>query len=170
MPRPKTKAELIGMSEENFLELKDLIGTLPEKSRMTTGVCEEWSVKDIIAHLHAWHMLCLTWYQEGQGGEKPAMPAPGYNWKQTPELNQVLYEEYKKVSYQEILKSFEESHAEIMAIIKLHTEEELFTKKLYQWTGSTSMASYLTSAASSHYDWALQLIKKWIKANPDQTE
>ena len=167
MPRPKTKIELIEMSEDNFHLLNKLVRSLPEQSLEISGVCEIWSIKDILAHLHAWHMLCLTWYQEGQSGQKPAMPAPGYNWNQTPELNQVLYEEYKDEPFPDILKSLEESHDEILAVIKIHTEQELFTKKLYKWTGSTSMASYFISTATSHYDWALELIKKWIKANPD---
>ena len=42
-------------------------------------------------------------------------------------------------------------------------DEELFTKKKYHWTGSTSLGSYLVSATSSHYDWALKLIRKSIK-------
>lgn len=30
---------------------------------------------------------------------------------------------------------------------------ELFTKRLYSWTGSTSLGAYLVSSTSSHYDW-----------------
>jgi hypothetical protein len=46
-----------------------------------------------------------------------------------------------------------------MGIIEKHTDEELFTKKKYAWTGTTSLGSYLISATSSHYDWGLKTIK-----------
>ena len=36
---------------------------------------------------------------------------------------------------------------------------------LYHWTATTSLGSYLVSATSSHYDWALKLIRKSIKKN-----
>ncbi|MDR1911573.1 MAG: ClbS/DfsB family four-helix bundle protein, partial [Helicobacteraceae bacterium] len=37
--------------------------------------------------------------------------------------------------------------------------DELFTKNKYEWTGTTSLGSYLISATSSHYDWGLKTIK-----------
>ena len=44
-------------------------------------------------------------------------------------------------------------------IIGKHSDEELFTKKKYQWTGTTSLGAYLIGSTSSHYDWALKTIK-----------
>lgn len=167
MARPKTKKDLLDSSQDNFNSLMALVQSIPEDLLVQSGVCENWSIKDILAHLHAWHMLCLVWYQEGMAGGKPAMPAPGYNWKETPQLNQLIFEEYKDEAYQKILISLQESHLEIQQTIQKHDQEELFTKKLYKWTGSTSLASYLISNAPSHYDWAVDLIKKWGKANPE---
>jgi hypothetical protein len=56
-----------------------------------------------------------------------------------------------------------DSHQKMMAIISGHSDEELFTKKRYKWTGSTSLGSYAVSASSSHYQWAIDLIRKWVK-------
>jgi hypothetical protein len=58
---------------------------------------------------------------------------------------------------------FERSHGEVMALIEAHTDAELFTRKRYAWTGSTSLGAYLVSCTSSHYDWALKLIRKGLK-------
>jgi hypothetical protein len=164
MARAKTKGELIDSSQKEFENLLDLVNTIPNQQLSEPGVCESWSVKDILAHLHAWHMLFLTWYQEGITGIKPPMPAPGYTWKQTPELNQVLFEEYMNEDYQIVLTSLKESHQEVFSVIEKHSEEELFTKKLFKWTGTTSMGSYLISNTASHYNWASDLIKKWAKS------
>ena len=54
----------------------------------------------------------------------------------------------------------DDSYTEVQAIIKKHSEKDLFAKKKFNWTGTTSLAAYLISATSSHYDWALKLIKK----------
>ncbi|MFC1239685.1 ClbS/DfsB family four-helix bundle protein [Treponema vincentii] len=43
------------------------------------------------------------------------------------------------------------------------SNEELFTKKVFDWTGTTSLGSYCVSATSSHYDWATKDIKKALK-------
>jgi len=46
-----------------------------------------------------------------------------------------------------------------MALIEKHNDDELFTKKKYEWTGTTSLGSYFISATSSHYDWGLKTVK-----------
>lgn len=163
MARPKNKPELTQAAQEQFQVLLNTVAQIPEQNLELSGVCEDWSVKDILAHLHAWHMLFLTWYQVGMSGEKPAMPAPGYSWKQTPELNQEIYQEYQNEKYDSILHSLQASHREVMDVIEKHSDQELFTKKLYSWTGSTSLGSYLVSNTSSHYTWAYDLIRKWLK-------
>jgi hypothetical protein len=167
MPRAKTKTQLIESSQKEFKALIEMVDAIPEQLLSAEGVCEVWSVKDILAHLHAWHMLFLTWYQVGMGGDEPPMPAPGLTWKQTPELNEMIYQEYKDEPFDQILISFQESFQVVFNIIKKHSDRELFTKKLYSWTGSTSLGSYLVSSTASHYSWAQDLIKKWKRNNPE---
>jgi len=163
MPRPKTKIELLEASASNFEKLLALVDSMPENLVSKPGACEEASAKDMLAHLHAWHKLYLNWYEEGMAGEKPEMPAPGFTWKMTPELNAEIDAEYKDVPLNEILSLLKSTHAQLMKIIEGHSDEELFTKKRYAWTGSTSLGSYTVSATSSHYAWALKHIRKFIK-------
>jgi hypothetical protein len=72
------------------------------------------------------------------------------------------------MSLTESLKLLRKSHKTMMKIIESHTDEELFTKKKYGWTGTTSLGAFLVSATSSHYDWALKTIKP-IKKIINQT-
>jgi hypothetical protein len=50
-----------------------------------------------------------------------------------------------------------------MALIERHSDAELFTKEHYAWTGRTSLGAYLVSCTSSHYDWALKLVRNGLK-------
>lgn len=43
-----------------------------------------------------------------------------------------------------------------MVLIAGHSEEELFTKKYYKWTNTTSLGAIFISSTSSHYDWAIK--------------
>lgn len=163
MPRPKTKEELLEVGQKEFKRLLLLIESLSETIILKSDACEQWSIKDILAHLHAWHNLYITWYREGMAGEKPQIPAPGYTWKTTPALNESIYQEYRDTSLHEVLEKLKESHNKLTEIINSHTDKELFIKKRYAWTGSTSLGSYTVSSTSSHYDWAIKLIKKFLK-------
>ena len=167
MSRPKTRAELLYQAEEEFDKLHKLVAEVPLDERETPGACEAWSVKDILAHLDAWHEMFLRWEVVGSTGEIPAMPAAGYTWKQTPELNQAIYERHKADDWDAVVTRLRHSYERVIEVISAHSDEELFTKKLVPWTGSTSIGSYAVSASSSHYAWASRLIRRWLKANRD---
>ncbi len=165
MARPKTKVELLRQGEGNYKKLVDFVDALPEGKRLSEfpkGTMNR-NIRDVFAHLYHWHGMMLNWYKVGMSGCKPEMPAPGYTWKTTPELNRLIWEKYRNTPYIEVRGTLEESHKSIMKIVSNHTNEELFEKKRYKWTGSTSLGAYLISATSSHYDWALKLIKKAIR-------
>jgi hypothetical protein len=162
MPRPKSKTDLLNLAERNFAELLNFIDGFPLKAQeeeFPPGTMNR-NIRDVLAHLHYWHRLMLNWYELGMNGQKPEMPAPGYTWKTTPELNRRIWEDHRQMPLSEARKSFESSHAEVRKLVEKHTNDELFEKKRYKWTGSTSLGAYLISATSSHYEWALKLIKK----------
>ncbi|NNF33753.1 MAG: ClbS/DfsB family four-helix bundle protein [Saprospiraceae bacterium] len=166
MARPKSKTELISLSEKNHSKLFELIDHLPVKDQdaeFPPGTMNR-NIRDVLGHLHHWHKMLLEWYSIGMSGKRPEMPAKGYSWKDTPLLNQWIWDHYKCTSLNEMKELFNNSHKKVMDIIHMHSNEELFTKKKYKWTGSTSLGAYLISSTSSHYDWAYKLIRKARKA------
>ncbi len=165
MGRPTDRAGLLAAIESEFAKLHAAVGQVPEEQREVSGACEQWSVKDILAHLDAWHEMFLGWEAEGSAGAKPDMPAPGYGWSDTPALNQAIYERFAKDTWPDVSSRLHQSHHKITSVIAAYTDDELFTKKKYSWTGSTSVGSYAVSATSSHYAWATKLIRKFAKAN-----
>ena len=118
------------------------------------------NIRDVLAHLHYWHILLLGWYNVGMTGEKPEMPAKGYRWNQTPALNKMINDIYKSTGLKEVRQKLNSSYDAVMQIIHKHSNEELFTKGIYKWTGSTSLGVYITANTSSHYAWAIRLIRK----------
>ncbi|MBD3280070.1 ClbS/DfsB family four-helix bundle protein [Candidatus Dojkabacteria bacterium] len=163
MARAQTKKQLLEFGEEEFAKLIDLAKQYKEKGFLKEKIFDNRIVKDILAHIHAWHELAFVWYEEGMNDGQPEIPAPGYTFKDAPALNEKLYQDFKDTSWDEIVKKLKKSHKKLMKIIGGHSEEELFTKKKYKWTGSTSMGSYFASAASSHYVWGSELLRKKLK-------
>ncbi len=149
--------------DREFAALLAEIAPLDSEARETPGACESWSVKDILGHLDAWHEMFLLWERAGAAGESIAMPAPGYTWKDTPALNEEIYQRIKDDEYQEVFDRLTASHALVRKVIAGYSGEDLATKRRFKWTGSTSVLSYAVSATSSHYDWARKLVRKYKK-------
>lgn len=162
MPRPQTKAELLNLSQKNFKKLNDFVDSFSSQKQQIDfpkGTMNR-NIRDVLAHLHHWHLMLLEWYRVGMSGQKPEMPATGYTWKTLPDLNSVIFEKYNTTKLEKARKMLEDSFNEVQKLIQKHSNEELFEKKRYKWTGTTSLGAYLISATSSHYDWAFKLIKK----------
>jgi len=162
MPRPKTKAELLRVSEGNYERLMQLVesySTAEQVADFPKGTLNR-NIGDVLAHLHHWQVMFLDWYRIGMGEDKPDMPAPGYTWGTTPDLNREIWRQYRNQDLAATKALLKKSFASVRKIINKHTDKELFEKKRYKWTGSTSLGSYLISTTSSHYDWAYKLIKK----------
>ena len=152
----------MALSKENYQKLMDLIASYSEEEKnkdFPPGTLNR-NIRDVLGHLHHWHLMFLKWYEVGMKGQKPEMPAKGYSWKSTPELNAMIREKYSDQSLSRVAQLFENSFERVFHIIEQHSNEELYTKKRYKWTGSTSLGAYLVSATSSHYDWAIKLIKR----------
>jgi len=165
MPRPKTKEELITLSNGSYKKLLAYIRSMSTDelhAEFPEGYLNR-NVRDVLAHLHHWHLMMLEWYKVGMTGKKPDMPAKGYTWKTTPDLNREIWKKYQNEDLKIVITILEKSFTALQKVIHNHTEEELFEKRRYKWTGTTSLASYLISATSSHYDWAYKLIKKCKK-------
>lgn len=168
MPKPKNKTELLDFGQKNYQRLCKLVESFDEEIQKDAKFPEGYlnrNIRDVLAHLHHWHLLMSEWYTIGMEGQKPAMPAQGYSWKDTPKLNKMIQEKYADTALFRVKVLLETSYNIIRKVIMKHSDEELFEKKHYHWTGSTSLGAYLISATSSHYDWAYKLIKKCMKQN-----
>lgn len=164
MGRPTTKDALLRAASDEFAQLWAVVAAVPETQRERPGACEAWSVKDLLAHLDAWHELLLGWEAAGAAGDRPAIPAPGYTWVQTPALNEAIRARCANDDWADVATRLRDSHARVLEVIDGYDAEDLFVKKRYAWTGTTSVGSYAVSATSSHYAWATKLIRKWTRA------
>ncbi|MDR0497501.1 MAG: ClbS/DfsB family four-helix bundle protein [Treponema sp.] len=164
MPRPVNKKGLLELTEINFNKLLGFIDELPVGIKTKTYKNDELNdrdktVSDVICHLHEWHLMMANWYKIGMSGKKPAIPAEDVTWQTLPVLNRRIWEKYKGTDLKKAITMFKKSHKDILALIDKHSNDELFAKKKYHWTGTTSLGAYFISSTSSHYDWGLKTIK-----------
>ena len=178
MARPTTKEELLKVANEQFEKLWKLIDTMSTEGQNTEFDFDEdflqkqkethWirdrNLRDVLIHLYEWHQLLINWISLNQNGTPtPFLPEP-YNWKTYPQMNVGFFEKHQNTPYNESIELLKESHANALMLIDRFTNEELFQKKYFSWTGTSSLGSYCVSATASHYDWAMKKIKQHMKS------
>lgn len=166
MARPTNKEELLKQAADNFDKLMVLFNDLSDEEQIGLFPFElrDKQPRDCFVHLYEWHQLFLNWVKENEkGNTSPFLPAP-YNWKTYPDMNNKFWEKHQNTPLKEAITMLQQSHEDCLDVINSYSNEELFTKKYYKWTGTTSLGSYAISATSSHYDWALKIIKKYKRS------
>lgn len=165
MARPTTQTQLLEQSEANYNKLLELINSMTTEEQEKTFAFEDRdrNIRDVLVHLYEWHQLLIGWVKSNQSGVSTSFLPEPYNWKTYPQMNTELWQEHQDTLYSKSKELIKKSHRDVMLLIKQYSDEELFTKKYFSWTGTTSLGSYCVSATSSHYDWAIKKIKKHKK-------
>ena len=170
MPRATTKTELISAANAQWDKMWALIDAMPESDQLITfnfgddpkrkeaHWTRDKNMRDVLIHLYEWHKLLLNWTAANLNGEAmPFLPKP-YNWKTYGDMNAEFWKKHQATSYDEAKAMLCDSHERAIALIETFTDQELFEKKHFSWTGTTALGSYCISATASHYDWAAKKI------------
>lgn len=171
MSRPTTKLDLISAAKDNYEKLNTLISKLSDEELKTSLDFSKdekkkeahWerdkNLRDILVHLYEWHQLILNWVNSNQNGiDKPFIPEP-YNWKTYGNMNVEFWRKHQTTPLEEAAMILQRSHEEVLNLAETFTNDELFSKGIYQWVGGSTLGSYFVSATSSHYDWAMKKLK-----------
>ena len=178
MARARNKEDLMKFAADNYAALMDLISKMTEHQMNTPFDFSDepskkeahWSrdkyVRDVLIHLYEWHKLLIDFVKNNSGeGDAPIISflPPDYSWKTYGAMNIEFWKRHQNTSLESAKQMLEESHKKVMALAERYSNEELFTKKYFNWTGTTDLGSYFVSTTSSHYDWAIKKIKSHCK-------
>lgn len=78
-------------------------------------------------------------------------------------MNVEFWRKHQSTPYEDSEKMLYNSHKQVIDMIEKFTNEELFEKQHFGWTGTSTLGAYCVSATSSHYDWAMKKMKAHIK-------
>lgn len=169
MTRPTTRSDLLVAGTSEFVQLQVMLdGINPELARDI-----DWQApiedrsrnpRDVLTHVHAWHLMVARWCREGDQGGSPQVPGQGRTWRELPAINDEIWERFSATSYNASRELLLASHGDVMGLIEAHTDEQLFGKGVYPWTRTSTLGSYFVSCTSSHYVWARKTLKAIFRA------
>lgn len=177
MARATTKADLITSANGQFDKMWKLIETMSDEQQnatfaeemATAGKESHWgrdkNLRDVLVHLYEWHQLLINWIKANRKDEHKAFLPEPYNWKTYPTMNVGFWEKHQNTSLAEAKDCLKASHKKVMSLIESFTNEELFAKGSFDWTGTSTLGAYCVSTTASHYDWAIKKIKVHIKTS-----
>jgi hypothetical protein len=109
------------------------------------GPQEDWSVKDLIAHITWWESYLLERVMElvGGAGFKP--------YEDVDALNARAYQQHKDTPLDEVLAAFEASWPRWEALISSLTTEQISTPAYYRTSRGVALLPILAAGTFNHY-------------------
>ncbi|BDZ60487.1 hypothetical protein Lsed01_02212 [Demequina sediminis] len=115
-------------------------------------------VADVLAHLHAWHVLFEGWVTQHRSGAVPAFPAEGYSWHTLGDLNDALHRAHHDRTYEEIRALLVTSHHRMIALVRELDDATLGSPGALAWLGDASLGSVAHECLGAHYAWAERVL------------
>lgn len=174
MPQPQDKTSLLDSAQALFAELQTLwqntvlsileTDFLPRTTKAKCTTFEQGdNMRDVLMHIYEWQRLQIAFVDNIRKGEpKDFIPDPyRKNYKEMDEVNRLNDQKYSASEAMEMLR---QSHEEIVALAESFTEDELFGKKVFKVTYTTTMAAYFMSVTTSPYSQAIKRLKSHIRS------
>lgn len=152
---------LLSSASHEVLEMP--FAPLPASTKCATFAQGE-NLRDLLTHAWEWQRLQVAFVENIRNGNpKDFIPDP-YR-KDYKEMDRVNWEKHQQTSLDEAIAMLDKSHQEMLALVDTFTDEELFNKKVFKVTYTTTMGAYFMSVTISPYTQIVKRLKPHIKKN-----
>jgi hypothetical protein len=142
------KAELIRTIREAHQRVTDAIEHTPDE-RLLQPVTDDWTGKDLLAHMAWWHDHSARVIESLRAGREPYDQADPAN--STDALNERIHRERKDDPTQLTRRAFQESFSRLLAALEPVTDEELLAVDRWPWLGREALVETVLWDSSRHY-------------------
>lgn len=158
------KATLLDKIRSGYAALEAQISPLDEAQMTTAGADGEWSIKDILAHITAWHYRLLGWAQAILRNEEPALGDTVETDERLDRLNARFYEENKARPLDEVLSDLHSSYLEVIESVQAMADVDLTDPQRFAWLNGNPFWSLVAGNTYDHYQEHMESISERAKA------
>jgi hypothetical protein len=151
---------LLAAIESGRRRLEAVLAGTPDAA-MLDRVDDEWTRKDVVAHLGGWERRVVSLVEMLRAGEIPGDAV------ETDELNARFFAASRDRPLDEVRAGEAQAYAAMLAEIAACTDEELFDGGHFGWTEGDPLADWFRANGDEHYDEHLEQLSR--EARPART-
>jgi hypothetical protein len=143
------KPELIRTMRDAHQRVAEAIEHVPDE-RLLEPAMDNWTGKDLLAHMASWHDHSVLVIEGLQAGRQPYDASDPANT--TDAINERTRRDHLDDSPELARRAFGESFTRLLAALEPVTDEELFVADRWQWLTGEPLVEMLLWDSSRHYD------------------
>lgn len=158
---PPTKEELLETIRKSWTELTEIIAELSDEQMTQPKVQDDWTVKDLMAHIAAWKRLAMDRIHAATTGGPLQFPViKSDNFVDT--FNADVYQKHKDQPLEEVTNEFYTSYDEFITQIEALDDELLPQTLPFDWAGKLTYQILISANTHWHYPEHIEAILKWL--------
>ena len=158
-----SKAKLLAEIQAERQSLEAVLAELSEDQMLVTGVIDDWTVKDLLAHIAVWEQRMVSWVAQAVRGEVPEMLPPGMTWDDLDEWNEETYQKHRHRALEEVLVDFRQSYSQALQAAQGIGEQDLIDADRYPWREGRPLWMMVAANTSWHYKEHEESIRNWLE-------
>ena len=143
-----TKAELLQRVREGRASLEAAMAEVPTAQLSDPLLDNEWSFKDLMAHIGFWERRAHQLLSALQRGEAPQPMQEAT----IDELNARIFLENQIHTLDEVLRDERQAYEDLVALIERSDDADLFDAHRFTWTNGRPFADWIEGNTFGHYE------------------
>lgn len=159
------KDHILTALREQFDRWEELLANLSDEQIITPHFDENWSIKDVIAHLWAWQQISIARMEAAVLNRSPELPTwvaeLHGDWEGNgDQTNAWVYETYHQKPWSEVYRNWREGFLRFIASGQPISEKDLLDGDRYPWMKGYPLAIILL-ASYDHHQEHLEKLLAW---------
>ena len=163
-----SKAEQISALKNEFNRWQTLLDSLSEEQINAPNLDENWSIKDVIAHLWAWQQRSIARMEAAQQNREPVFPRWSDNLDpevdgEPDDLNAWLYQFNKDKPWSQVYNEWKTGFHRFIELSEAIPENDLLQAGKYAWLEDHALTVFLQASQehhAEHYDWLTDHLRR----------
>lgn len=158
-----TRTRLLEEIQTEHQRLEESLALVSKEQMLLPGVIEDWTVKDLLAHITVWEQRMIRWLGAAMRGGVPQMLPDGMTWDDLDEWNEQTYQEHVDRSLEDVLTEFELSYPQALEAAREVPERDLIDPHRFEWREGEPLWVMVAANTSWHYTEHEQSIRAWLE-------
>ena len=162
------KEQLLADLRAEYERWQALLAGLDETQINSRTLPAELSIKDVVAHLHAWQQISLARLEAVVAGRGPTYPAwlggrapdaeENLEW-----INATIHAAYRDASWPSVRATWQTGFLRLLELAAAIPERELFDAQRYPWLDGYAPAGVLEGTYDHHHVEHYQPLAAWLR-------
>lgn len=164
MDEQMSKEKLLTEIQREREQLESTLAQISHQQMVTPGVVDDWTVKDLLAHITVWEQRMIRWLADSVNDIQPQMLPPGMTWDDLDEWNEQTYQEHRQQSLEEVLAEFAESFPQAVSAVQDISEVDLVDPDRFSWREGRPLWVMVAANTYWHYKEHNESLEAWLDA------